>query len=325
MLRIGSLTLETPFIMGPMAGYTNLAFRLTVRRLGAGMVTTEMISAVGLALGQKKSLDYLRSHAEERPLAVQIFGSRPEAMARAAEIAAQAGADLIDVNMGCPVRKVVKTGAGAALLRDLIKAEEILSSLRKATPLPLTAKIRTGWTPDRPVACELAHVAEESGADAVTLHPRFATQGFSSPADWTWIGRVKERVRIPVIGNGDVFHPSHAIEMRRQTGCDGVMIGRGAMGNPWIFQQILCLEQGRPAVAPTLSERRTMIMEHFRLLSSGMGESRAAFAIRGLLLWYTKGLPHSGRFRGGISGIKNMETLMSNMDSYFSTLQEARA
>ena len=170
------------------------------------------------------------------------------------------------------------------------------------------------------MACEIARIIEDCGADAITVHPRFALQAYSVPADWTWIARVKEKLKIPVIGNGDVFMPAHAMEMRNQTGCDGIMIGRGAIGNPWIFSQILGLEQGLPVVKPDLSERRSLILEHFDGLISSMGEHRAAFCMRGLLLRYTKGLPHSSRFRGSITQIRDLQSLITTMDSYFSTL-----
>jgi len=320
MLKIGTVKLENWLVMAPMAGITNLPFRLMVKRLGAGLVTTEMVSAMGLALGQKKSVEYLKTHPSEKPLAIQIFGAKPHIMARAAQMVVEAGADLVDINMGCPTKKVVKTGAGASLLRDLKKVGDIVSAVRLACPVPLTVKIRSGWSPERPVACDIARVIEDYGADAITVHPRFASHGFSGRADWTLIGKIKEQVRIPVIGNGDVLEPSHALKMRNISGCDGVMIGRGAIGNPWIFNQILHLERGLPVPKPNLSERRTAIMEHFHLLSSYMGEQRAALAMRGLLLWYTKGLPHSNRFRGSITRIKDLESLNSTMDDYFSTL-----
>jgi len=320
MLHIGSLKLQNSLVMAPMAGYTNLAFRLLVKGLGAGLVTTEMVSSMGLFMGHKKTFDYLRTHPEERPLAVQIFGSRPDVMARAAQTAVEAGAALVDINMGCPVKKVVKTGSGAALLRDPKRVAEIVTAVRLSCAVPLTVKIRAGWSPGEPVACEIARIVEDCGADAVTVHPRFATDGFSSPADWSWIGKVKERLRIPVIGNGDVFEPSHARQMRDQTGCDGVMVGRGAMGNPWIFRHILCLEKGLPLTLPDLAERRAMILDHFHLLSGLTGEFRAAIASRGLLLWYTRGLPHSSRFRAGIAKIRDMPSLVAAMDEYFSTL-----
>ena len=325
MLRIGHLSLENFVIMAPMAGITNLPFRLMVKKLGAGLVTTEMVSAMGLTLGKKKTYDYMRSDPREKPLAVQIFGSSPDVMASAAQAVVNGGADLLDINMGCPVKKVVKTGAGASLLRDRRSVSEIVSAVRRVCPIPLTVKIRAGWSPEEPAACELAQVVEDCGGDAVTVHPRFATQGYSVRADWRLIGQVKDRVKIPVIGNGDIFEPSQALEMMRQTGCDGVMVGRGAIGNPWIFKQILHLAQGLPVPRPDLDERRSLLIEHYQLLSNAMGGKRAALAMRGLLLWYTKGLPHSSRFRGSITQIKDLESLVTTMDIYFSALKDEEA
>ncbi|MBW2610502.1 MAG: tRNA dihydrouridine synthase DusB [Deltaproteobacteria bacterium] len=322
MLQIGRLKLKNWLVMAPLAGITNLPFRLMVKGLGAGLVFTEMVSAMGLKTRKKKTLAYLESHPDESPLAVQIFGSRPDVMARAAQIVIEAGADAVDINMGCPVKKVTKTGAGASLLRDSKKVEEIVSSVRLACSVPLTVKIRSGWSSGHEVACEVARIIEECGADAVAVHPRFATQGFSGRADWDLIGKVKEHIKIPVIGNGDVVEPADALNMKRQTGCDGVMIGRGAVGNPWIFSQILQAEKGLPVQRPDLSERRSLIMEHYNLLSGSMGERRAALYMRGLLLRYTKGLPHSAGFRERITRIRDLESLISTMDDYFSILEE---
>lgn len=321
MLYIGNQKLENWLIMAPMAGITNLPFRRIVKKMGTGLVTTEMVSATGLTLDHKRTLAYLKSHPDESPLAVQLFGCKPETMAAAAEIVVEAGAHIVDINMGCPARKVVKTGAGGALLRTPQKAKEIVSAVRRVCRVPLTVKIRAGWSPDQPVACEIARLMEDCGADAVTVHPRFVTQGFSGHADWTVITRVKEHLKIPVIGNGDVFKPFLAFEMKKQTGCDGVMIGRAARGNPWIFKQILDMDNGLPMRRPELQMRRAVIMEHFRLLTLSLDEGRAARIMRGLLLWYTKGLPLSGRFRGTMTSIKDLDTLVAALDHYFSALE----
>ena len=307
--------------MAPMAGITNLPFRLMVKKLGAALVTTEMVSAMGLIRGQEKTLNYLKTHPDEKPLAIQIFGSKSEVMAKAAEVVVEAGANIVDINMGCPVKKVIKTGAGGALLRTPQKVKEIVSTVRRACPAPLTVKIRAGWSADEPVAVETARIIEDCGADAIAVHPRFVKQGFSGNADWTIIAEVKEKLKIPVIGNGDVFKPSFALQMKRQTGCDGVMIGRGAIGNPWIFRQILEMENGLSVHQPELYERKKLITEHFRLLSATMGDIRAAKTMRGLLLRYTKGLPRSNRFRESISRIKDWDTLLKALDHYFSSLE----
>ena len=321
MLHIGPLKLKNWLIMAPMAGITNLPFRLMVKKLGAALVTTEMVSAMGLIRGQEKTLNYLKTHPDEKPLAIQIFGSKSEVMAKATEVVVEAGANIVDINMGCPVKKVIKTGAGGALLRTPQKVREIVSTVRRACPAPLTVKIRAGWSADEPVAVETARIIEDCGADAITVHPRFVKQGFSGNADWTIIAEVKEKLKIPVIGNGDVFKPSFALQMKRQTGCDGVMIGRGAIGNPWIFRQILEMENGLSVHQPELYERKKLITEHFSLLSATMGDIRAAKTMRGLLLKYTKGLPRSSRFRESINRIKDWDTLFKALDHYFSTLE----
>jgi nifR3 family TIM-barrel protein len=323
MLKIGTILLKNWLLMAPMAGYTTLPFRLMAKKMGAGCVTSEMVSSKGLVLRHPRTLSYLKSHPDEKPLCVQIFGSQPEVMATAAQMAVQGGADMVDINMGCPVKKVVKTGAGAALLRDLKKADQMISSVRRACSAPLTVKIRAGWSPGDTVALELARVIESCGADAVTVHPRYATQGFSSPADWQWIRRIKEQIRIPVIGNGDVTEPSLAFRMKRETGCDGVMIGRAAIRNPWIFRQIERSEQGLPEVQPDPSARKACILEHFTMLCETMDESKAAQAIKGFVLAFSKGLPGSSLFRERICKMKDARSLVTAVDNFFIEQEQA--
>jgi len=324
MLKIGNIELDNRLMLAPMAGVTNLPFRMMVRGMGADLVFSEMVSAMGLALKSARTFDLLKSHPSERPLAVQIFGSSPDVMAKAVSIVAEEGADIIDINMGCPVKKVTKTGAGAYLMRNAGMVQDIVSAVRMACPLPLTVKIRSGWSPDQPSAMEIARILEGCGVDAITIHPRFATQGYSGNADWDMIARVKACVNIPVIGNGDINSPSDALMMEKETGCDGIMIGRAAVRNPWIFRQVLQTEQGLPIHDPEISERRRLIMEHYNFLSDAMDERRAALRMRGLLLSYTKGLPGSGRFRDRFTKIKDVHSLISSMDDYFNSLEEKR-
>lgn len=322
MLTIGNLTLKNRLIMAPMAGITNPPFRRIAKRLGAGLVVTEMVSAVGLSRNHEKTLRYLNSDPEEKPLSVQIFGADPQIMAMAAETAIESGADMVDINMGCPARKVIKNGSGGGLLRNPAAVERMVVAVRKACTVPLSVKIRAGWSAGEANFSEIAGIIEDCGADAVTVHPRFVKQGFSGHADWRIIKEIKEKLSIPVIGNGDVFKPELALQMRAETACDGVMIGRGALGNPWIFRQILDLEKGLEARPPKLSERKEVILSHFTHLSQIIGDDRASKLMRGQLLWYTKGLPHSSRFRGAFTGIRDVHTMMATLDQYFETLME---
>ena len=325
MLTIGTLHLKNWLIMAPMSGKTNLPFRLIVKKMGAGLVITEMISAVGLSRGQAKTHAYLDSHPAERPVAAQLFGSEPDVMAVSARIVAEKGMDIIDINMGCPVKKVIKTGSGAVLMQNPGKVAKIISAVRQSTSLPLTVKIRAGWSPEEANALEIARIIEDSGADGISIHPRFASQGFSGKADWTLIARIKKALKIPVIGNGDIIKPSLALKMRSETNCDGVMIGRAALTNPWIFKQILEMEEKGGFNNPDLDDRHHIIMEHYSLLIKYLGENKATNVMRGLLLLYTKRLPSRRFLKGFISEIDGREKLVSTVNEYFGYIRERMA
>ena len=322
MVTVGTVCIKNWLIMAPMSGKTNLPFRLIIKKMGAGLVITEMISAVGLSRGQKKTHAYCESHPDEKPVAAQVFGSEPDSMALSADILGEKGLDIIDINMGCPVKKVVKTGSGAALMRDPKKVEKIISAVRKRTTLPLTAKIRAGWSPREENAIEIAHIIEDNGADGITIHPRFVSQGYSGNADWALIAKIKKELKIPVIGNGDVTTPLLALKMRSETNCDGVMIGRAALTNPWIFKQILDMENKGTFDVPSIDERYQLIMDHYALLTNYFSETRATGIMKGLLLLYTKNFPNKKLLRGLIPEINEREELVSIVNRYFGDIRE---
>jgi len=296
-LRIGSLCIREPVLLAPMAGYTDTCTRRIARSAGAGLVFTEMISAKGLIRRAPSTLSLIAFHPEEKPIGVQLFGSDPSELAEAARIAQDLGASLIDINMGCPVKKVCRIGAGAALLRVPNQVAEILKAVRKATHCPLTIKIRLGWDERSVTALEISRIAEENGVDAITLHPRTRSQGFSGTADWSWIERLKAERKIPVIGNGDISSPHRAFEALNSGWCDGVMIGRGARGNPWLFSQTLDLLAGNPFLPPTAEERFTVLAQHAEALLFHYGSNRGIYRIRLLVPHYVRGMPGAAAFR----------------------------
>ncbi|MBI9076170.1 MAG: tRNA dihydrouridine synthase DusB [Desulfatibacillum sp.] len=322
MLKIASLELENPLICAPLAGVTNLPFRLMAKRHGCGLVCSEMISANGLIHSSQKTLDLLRSLPQERPLSIQIFGADPGIMADAARMVADYGADLVDINFGCSVKKVLKSGSGSALMADLPKAEKILKEVRRAISLPFTIKMRSGWDRSGDEAMALAKIAQDAGVDALALHPRTAKQGFSGISDWSLIRRVKQEVSIPVIGNGDVVRPEQVLEMMEQTGCDGVMIGRAVLHAPWIFRQALSLLNGGDLEEVDLNARKKVLWDYFDDTVDYMGEEHACRVMRSRLAWFVKGLPNAAQFRASTTRIASREQARGLIEDYFATLEE---
>jgi len=318
---IGSVECNNRVFLAPMAGVTDLPFRLLVREFGCALCFTEMVSAQGLLRGTAKTYRYLDSTAVDHPLGVQIFGFDPDAMAAAARIVAEKGADLVDINMGCPVRKVIKTGAGAALMRNPTLAARIVSRVKEVTGCPVTVKMRAGWSPSQVNAVDIALAAEDAGADAVIVHPRTAVQGYSGEADWEMIRRVKDAVAVPVVGSGDIRRPEDAVTMMTMTGCDAVMIGRGALGNPWLIDGTCRLIEGKPVRAvPSLDERFSIVLKHLDLCCTYYGDIVGIRVFRKHLLWYTKGLPQGACFRRNAVAVVSRQDIRNMLGDYFSQI-----
>jgi nifR3 family TIM-barrel protein len=309
--------------LAPLAGISNLPFRLIARSLGCSLAYTEMISANGLVRKTAKTYEYLKTCADDRPLGMQIFGADPQIMAAAACIVADSGVDLIDINMGCPVKKVIKAGAGAVLMKDPNRIALIIDAVKKVVNIPVTVKIRSGWTRSSINAAEIARIAEDCGADAITVHPRTVDQGYSGLADWKIISDVKKAVKIPVVGNGDIRHPQDALKMLNETSCDAVMVGRGALGNQWIFKGITqALNDETINYLPSLEERRKMIENHWKMEAQLLGVRLAGKSFRKHILWYTKGLDNSHQFRQLAGKLKDGEELLNELHEYFRLLEE---
>jgi len=318
-LKIGSLELADNLLLAPMAGITNLQMRLLARDQGASLCFTEMVSVNGLVRDGRKSFELMRSCKEDRPLGVQIFGDDPELLAEGARLSGSY-ADLIDINMGCPVKKVVGSGAGSALLQSPEKVKAIVRSVRRATDLPLTVKIRSGWSHDSLNYLLVGRIAEDEGADAVTLHPRTKGQMFEGLSDWNHISDLKKSLRIPVLGSGDLFTAADVLRMLQQTGCDGLMLARGALGNPWLFSQSRALRSGveLPHVSP--DEIFKVSMRHLELLVAAIGERFAVREMRKHLCWYARGLSGAAHFRGAVNRLESLAELEAAMREFF--LQE---
>ncbi|MFZ3209234.1 MAG: tRNA dihydrouridine synthase DusB [Geobacteraceae bacterium] len=315
-LAIGALTLSNNLFLAPMAGITNVPMRLLARECGASLCFTEMVSVNGLVREGEKSLELIRSPPDDRPLGIQIFGDDPQLLAEGSRMVAGYG-ELIDINMGCPVKKVVNSGAGSALLRDPAKIGEIIRSVRQATNLPLTIKIRTGWGAEDQGFLEIGRIAEAEGCDAITLHPRSRSQMFEGSADWSKIAALKGAIGIPVIGSGDLFTAESAVAMLRETGCDGVMFARGALGNPWIFRETLALLAGREIVSPSPEERLAMSLRHLELFVLIVGERVALREMRKHLSWYARKAPGAARFRDLVNRTDGLKAMTDALHAFF--------
>lgn len=309
-MNIGDVKLENPYILAPMAGVTDFPFRLLCKEQGAGLLCMEMISAKALQYKNKNTKALLSIHPKEYPVSLQLFGSDADIISRMAQEIEELPFQILDINMGCPVPKVVKNGEGSALMNRPELVCEIVSKTVKAIKKPVTVKIRKGFDETSVNAPEIAKIIEQAGAAAIAVHGRTREQYYSGKADWDIIRQVKEAVSIPVIGNGDVFSGESALRMRRETGCDGVMIARGAQGNPWIFSELLEYERtGRMPKRPTPEEIRDMMLRHARMQIEFKGDYLGIREMRKHVTWYTKGLKGSARLRDEINKTESYEEL----------------
>ncbi|MGD2014402.1 MAG: tRNA dihydrouridine synthase DusB [Desulfobacterales bacterium] len=319
-MQIGSLTLSNKTVLAPLAGITNLPFRLLAKAAGCGLVCSEMISANGLVYQSSKTEQMLDTAPEEKPLSVQIFGSDPDILAEAAAIVESKGADIVDINFGCSVRKVVKTGSGVALMKNPNRAKALLTAVRKTIHIPLTIKIRSGWDASGWEACNIARIAQDCGVDAIAVHPRTAGQLFRGRADWSIIAAVKKKVEISVIGNGDVTSACDALKMFEETGCDAVMIGRKAIGDPSIFTRVLARLNGAEPAREDLNHRFDMMNQYFRASVEYIGEEKACRMMRSRLGWFTRGMRNSSKFRESIKHLSSMEEGLELLRNYRNSL-----
>lgn len=326
MVQLGTVRVDPPLWLAPMAGVTDRDFRLIVRRIGGvGVVSMEFISSKAIVNGNQKTRELMYFSEEERPLAIQIYGSDPIVMREAAVVVQELGADICDINMGCPANKVLKGCAGAALMGDPKLAETIIRTVRDAISIPLTVKFRLGLDDGRRNYLELGRICEANGVQAVAMHARTARQMFTGEADWSHLIRLKEALSIPVIGNGDVREPEDALRLFAQTGCDGVMVGRGATRNPWIFRQIAARMAGTGLTEPSLQDRRDLVLGHFRMVAEREPGKHALHKLRKFTGWYTHGLPNGRRLRQDINQIPDVESFLAVVEAFFDEVLEEKA
>ena len=317
-VHVGPVRVDPPLFLAPMAGVTDRDFRLIVRRIGGvGVVAMEFISSKAIMSGNRKTRELMVFSEEERPLAIQIYGSSPEVMADAARVVEDLGADICDINMGCPANKVLKGCAGAALMGDLSLAEDIISQVRAAISMPLTVKFRLGLSDKQRNFVQLGKICQDNGVQAVAVHGRTARQMFSGEANWEEIARLKDALDIPVIGNGDITTPEDAERFLQLSGCDGLMIGRGATRNPWIFRQIGAHLSGGAIAQPTLEDRRDLILGHFRMVAERESSKFALHKLRKFTGWYTHGLPGGRNLRRQIQQLPDVPSFLVAVEEFF--------
>src|SRR5918992_88008 len=323
--KIRDIEISPPLVLSPMAGVTDVPFRALIkRRGGVGLTVSEFISVEGLTRNNPKSKRQMRFHEYERPFAVQIFGGQPERMRMAAEMAEEVGADILDVNCGCPAPKVVKHGGGSGLLRDYTRLEGILKEIKKAIKIPLTVKIRAGYYDSQINAVETARLAESCGVEHIALHGRTKEQGYKGRANWDLVRQVKEVVSVPVSGSGDILTVEDALARWQETKCDGILIGRGAMANPWIFRQVEDALAGREIFQPSLEDKRAVLLEYFEMLREDMPEVPAIGKIKQLAGQFTRGLQGGALFRTTIYHSHSVTEILDRITEYFEAMQSGR-